>query len=276
MSIISDNKWHGNKEEIAEMDKFISDHGYSSDDIMGVVFACWHKEFNDNSKVPKDSLVSIAKTFTEIVEIVVETKNLKLINFLYLNMTEVNHPKEMSGIFKPNLDNFCSIINNTSYRIINFNARTLKPSWSARSKVIELNINISIIAGSRTILSGIDTRDIYSELVKKNISPASIAGAIHGYWSMVLSKEHPINMSMNKSETKYVLANALTIVTQALVHGIVFDPHNALENAFIGLSKHNRCERKVIDYILETPSQMEFFRRMVTKATVHIHHNELI
>lgn len=133
-----------------------------------------------------------------------------------------------------------------------------------------LMTNMSVILATFRPLSVTDAYRLVDILEKANVSPLTMIGAIHAYWIMVLDKEHCINMVKDKSFIIHQLANILRVTTEALVNEIIIEPELALKSAFIKFSKGGSENKICAEYILDTPSQFEFFRRMVIRAAINI------
>lgn len=139
-----------------------------------------------------------------------------------------------------------------------------------RIKANLLMTNMSVILASHRVLSVTDAYRLVDILEKAEVSPVTMIGAIHAYWIMVLDKEHCINMVGNKNLVIHQLANILRVATEALVNEIVIEPTLALKSALIKFGKGGAENKICAEYILSTPSQFEFFRRMVIKASINI------
>lgn len=142
---------------------------------------------------------------------------------------------------------------------------------SMNRKVDLLMTNISIISQIFRPLAKDDAERLVVIMEKENISPLTMTGAIHGYWLVILDKEHPINLSKNKAVVMHEFATLLRVITESMVYGITIDSRAAVKNAFIEASKNLTLDQRAIEYVLNTPSQLEFYRRMTVKAAAAIH-----
>lgn len=142
---------------------------------------------------------------------------------------------------------------------------------SMSHKVDLLVTNIVTITQIPRPLISKDAEYLVTIIEQANISPLTMSGAIYGYWMLVLDKEHLVTIAEDKAKTMHEFAELLRIITESMVAGIVIESEKAIKSAFITASKRGQMDQKSVEYVLNTPSQIEFFRRMAVKAANNIY-----